>query len=96
MVIVAVHGQAVRSEEVFSVAVMVHVLGTHIVAADRLCKAGSVGHLKFVRIGAVAWCVDIVSTVNGEHDLYLLASIGEVAQAVILPLGSADLCFHAG
>lgn len=63
---------------------------------DTVKQYSGVGHLKSVRIGAVAGCVDIVSTVKGEHGLYLLASIGEVAQAVVLPFGSANFCFHAG
>ena len=96
VVIVTVHGETVRAEEVFSVAVMVHILGAHIVTADGSSEIRSIPHFRFVRIGAVAWCVDKICTVKGEHGLYLLASIGEVTQAVVLPLGSADFCFHAG
>ena len=95
VVIVTVHGETVRAEEVFSVAVMVHILGAHIVTADGGSEIRSIPHFRFVRIGAVAGCVDKICTVKGEHGLYLLASIGEVTQAVVLPLGSADFCFHA-
>ena len=96
VVVVAVHGKAIRAEEVIAAPVMVYVFSTHIVAADGIRKAVGVGHFKFVRVGAVARGIDIVSTVKGKHNLYLLASIGEVAQAVIFPLGYANLRFHAG
>ena len=90
VVVVAVHGKAVRAEEIIPVAVMVHVLGADVVAADGGSEIRSIPHFRFVRIGAVAWCINVVCTIKGEHGLYLLASIGEVTQAVVLPLGSAD------
>ena len=56
VVIVAVHRQAVRAEEVLAVSVVIHVLSTDIVLFDRICKRGGVCDLKRMRIGAVAGC----------------------------------------
>ena len=67
VVIVTVHRQTVRAEEIITVAVIVHVLGADIVAADRFRKVSGVGHLEPVGIGAVAWSIDEICTIQGEH-----------------------------
>ena len=74
MVVVAVHGQTVRAEEVFTVAVMVHILGAHIVTTDGDSEIHSVHHFRLVRIGAVAGCVDKIGAVKGEHGLCYISA----------------------
>lgn len=84
VVVVAVHGQAVRAEEIIPVAVMVHVLGADVVAADGGSEIRSIPHFRFVRIGAVAWCINVVCTIKGEHGLYaaVFYVLGKIAGSI--------------
>ena len=54
VVIVTVHRQTVRAEEVLAVSIVIHVLSTDIVLFDRIRKRGGVCDLERMRIGAVA------------------------------------------
>ena len=54
VVVVAVHRQAVRAEEVLAVSVVIHVLSADIVLFDRIRKRGGVCDLERMRVEAVA------------------------------------------
>ena len=69
VVIVTIHGQTIRADEVITVAVAVQIFGTDIVFFDRFGKSGGIRNLELVRIGAVAGCANEIGTKQSEHHL---------------------------
>ena len=69
VVIVTIHGQTIRADEVITVAIAVQIFGTDIVFFDSFGKGGGIRNLELVRIGAVAGCANEIGTKQSEHHL---------------------------
>ena len=67
MVIVAVDREAVCTEEVVTIAVIVFLLCADLVVAYCELQTGSIRYYIFVGVGAVAWITDDIGAVQGEH-----------------------------
>ena len=86
VVIVTVHGQAIGAEEIITVAVAVHILGADIVVADRRSESGLIRYDDLVGIGAVAGRIDIIRTVQREHQSY--TSLAPSSRAFVINLSA--------
>ena len=67
VVVVTVHRQTIRADEIFPAAVVIPVFGAYIVMRDSLCQTGGIGDLAFVWIGAVTWIADAICGADRER-----------------------------
>ena len=70
VVVVAVDGKAVRGDEVVVAAVVVPVLGAHMVVGDGSLEARLIDDLDRVRVDAVGFLLVGIGRVDGEHQSY--------------------------
>ena len=70
VVVVAVDGKAVRGDEVVVAAVVVPVLGAHVVVRDGSLEARLIDDFDRVRVDAVGFLLVGVGRIDGEHQSY--------------------------